>query len=718
MPKRSTRTQSISTEDGPEEQRSGACYKPERFNSVKKEDEESIANNDHVVLCPRCRAFDVKPVLDTALRIPEHGIQITPLGKPRSRDYRTNCPLCNLFLSVATTYKRHYDLELRLFDRIPTADGSDESRVSAVEDRFLAVVRRNERLIYDARIVHEIGPNGLLVVSTERKTASCCVRPVNPLGVDYDLVKGWLEDCIKNHAQSCHPVDTDEAKVQIHVIDCWDATIKRLPPLEQYITLSYVWGQGSNSVRFDALETDNTAGLSIPTSKIPRTIRDAMELVKNIGWRYLWVDRYCIPHTDASRRAEAILNMNQIYAGAVVTIVALHGRTAEAGLPGVTGTPRQGNQIVAVGSNILISTLSPLTSIIRKSTWSTRGWTFQEARLSRRCLFLSQQQVYFSCQVGTFSEAVPGQSSCSPVARHLNSSGLDPSMFSPGSNISFSGLFLDRLSYTQRALTYQNDGLDAFRGILRTYPFVTFWGIPVSYKGGALDPRVCFTMGLLWARRSLATFEAHMPSNHTGSYARRPGFPTWSWAGVVGEIFQFATNEPCTYRAFFRSEPENESSELIPAFKVSTKDSGLELRDAIKCATTDMLPELSPALLIEGDLVRVRRESNQSVKAGKVGHIRFRFCDKDDKIMSAVYILPRIDLDEDDKDSSDAQDALVLIDWRDGCRKAQRRFILMLLKWVEEGVAERVGLLGRYYEKWNKVFLENLWRRRVKFELR
>ena len=90
----------------------------------------------------------------------------------------------------------------------------------------------------------------------------------------------------------------------------------------------------------------------------------------------------------------------------------------------------------------------------------------------------------------------------------------------------------------------------------------------------------------------------------------------------------------------------------------------------------------------------------------------------DDKIATDVYVLPRIDLDENDVDSTEAQDALILIDWRDGGKRSQRRFILMLLKWVEKGVAERVGLLGRYYEKWNVSFLERLYKRKVEFELR
>lgn len=109
--------------------------------------------------------------------------------------------------------------------------------------------------------------------------------------------------------------------------------------------------------------------------------------MKKTGKRYLWVDRYCIPQSDIQQRREAILNMNQIYDDAEVTIVALCGNNIRAGHPGVSSVFRSGLQPVSTQGGQLVSTLPHLDTVICQSTWSTRGWTYQEARLSRRCLF-------------------------------------------------------------------------------------------------------------------------------------------------------------------------------------------------------------------------------------------------------------------------------------------------------------------------------------------
>jgi hypothetical protein len=43
---------------------------------------------------------------------------------------------------------------------------------------------------------------------------------------------------------------------------------------------------------------------------------------------------------------------------------------------------------------------------IQSSAWITRGWTYQEAVLSRRCLFFTDEQVYFVCKQMTCCEAI------------------------------------------------------------------------------------------------------------------------------------------------------------------------------------------------------------------------------------------------------------------------------------------------------------------------
>ncbi|PMD29793.1 HET-domain-containing protein, partial [Hyaloscypha variabilis F] len=146
-----------------------------------------------------------------------------------------------------------------------------------------------------------------------------------------------------------------------------------------FLALSYVWGPQKGP-----LELSSAGYFSL--QNVPLTVRDAAKAVLELGRRYLWVDRYCINQQDESERKMMIDNMDLIYESADATLIALHGENDQSGLPGV-------------------STLSRATQ--PSSHWNTRGWTYQEARLSRRCLFFSRYQVYLVCRHSTWSESVP-----------------------------------------------------------------------------------------------------------------------------------------------------------------------------------------------------------------------------------------------------------------------------------------------------------------------
>jgi hypothetical protein len=66
--------------------------------------------------------------------------------------------------------------------------------------------------------------------------------------------------------------------------------------------LSYVWaGTQSSETHMDNLKSfQRNGGLQNCTSPLSQTILDAIELVREMGFRYLWVDRLRIVQ-DASR---------------------------------------------------------------------------------------------------------------------------------------------------------------------------------------------------------------------------------------------------------------------------------------------------------------------------------------------------------------------------------------------------------------------------------
>lgn len=83
--------------------------------------------------------------------------------------------------------------------------------------------------------------------------------------------------------------------------------------------------------------------------------------------------------------------------------MAAAGDNADAGLPGVHSRFRNVNQrkllVEDMESCIEIAEVLPnLAGMVDRSLWNTRGWTFQERFLSRRCIFFTDVQVYFRCR--------------------------------------------------------------------------------------------------------------------------------------------------------------------------------------------------------------------------------------------------------------------------------------------------------------------------------
>jgi len=118
--------------------------------------------------------------------------------------------------------------------------------------------------------------------------------------------------------------------------------------------------------------------------------------------------------------------MNLIYASAVITIVAVAGKDANAGLPGISRGLRRPRQIQELIRGCTFFTVPPSFVADRdQSVWNTRAWTFQESSLSKRYLYFSQNQAHFLCPSAGPSEST--DVSCNPpgVFKHRGVSFLE-----------------------------------------------------------------------------------------------------------------------------------------------------------------------------------------------------------------------------------------------------------------------------------------------------
>jgi hypothetical protein len=101
--------------------------------------------------------------------------------------------------------------------------------------------------------------------------------------VDFSLIEDWLRWCGEHHhvCNTARPTSIPGFKT----IDMDNMTIVPFDDLRsEYLTLSYVWGSF----------VDGPLGPGGLPNILPQAVYDAIHVIKRLGLRYLWVDRYCI----------------------------------------------------------------------------------------------------------------------------------------------------------------------------------------------------------------------------------------------------------------------------------------------------------------------------------------------------------------------------------------------------------------------------------------
>ncbi|KAK7720881.1 hypothetical protein SLS63_009664 [Diaporthe eres] len=176
----------------------------------------------------------------------------------------------------------------------------------------------------------------------------------------------------------------------------------------QYMTLSHRWGSNSlfHSVK---LTKDNLDGYcrAIPYSALTKTFKDAFKICQNLGFRYIWVDALCIIQDDEADWEREAMRMGDIFEGSECTIAAVDSLDARGETDHGLFMPRHGPRTsidVPCLEDINTEQDIRLENIRRRfdlavegSRWSERGWVFQEKALSRRMVYYTKDQLFWTC---------------------------------------------------------------------------------------------------------------------------------------------------------------------------------------------------------------------------------------------------------------------------------------------------------------------------------
>jgi hypothetical protein len=594
-----------------------------------EESTQATAYSGEETLCSRCSRIDFDSAFRRNTRIPISGRKVFELGAITDARTNVSCPLCRLFAAVDAprhmlATERAPDYHLRVFNLAALASfGFHKEVKQPVRDStvVLGVIAGSN--------VRQLDPadRALCFRKGVIAEASRVPKPLDPtqdarayvLGpsVNYSQIRNWIEFCDEWHKTSCVSA-SGPTFLNLWFIDCSTrAVVRPHEPIVQYFALSYVW----NSVDGDVSGKQSPAS----TSRFPKLIEDAITLVSGIGGRYLWVDRYCINQSDKQERHTVIRNMDKVYASARATIVAVDDPSSHPimpGLPGIGATPRQAQSCADIGSRVLASTLPDLSCLLDESSWIKRGWTYQEATLSRRCLFVTSQQVYYVCRAMRCCEALDNYFD-------LTRSDLLTDTFLSVEALSFPDKAMKKLArdnsgarstclfeffmhlekYKSRNLTFESDMLNAFQGMLSVFNFENIWGVPIAiprtlYRN---DLNIIFDVGLargLWWTRKM--YYGSGPDKISTKWRRIRAFPSWSWAGWEGPISRLYPSSRAGPSEQWCNCVNDDEFDCHFSFELSN-ETHITVQDYFKRGgLRDEYKQITHALICEGDFVTLK----------------------------------------------------------------------------------------------------------------
>ena len=500
-------------------------------------------------LCARCKELDFDFLFDERERDCDFLMELGSLNPG------TSCRLCQLFyaMRVRRRNRKYYSKDqYALFAIKPPAPFwytkksflvvANTSRPGALHASKLRPEGGYIGFISTAAST-KVQPNpalpsvhrtsrGVTSVPAGVHPGSLVSRQIRSRSINYDLVRGWIDMCLSRHPK-CYAATSALFRLEgLKLIDCYQYPYTIVQPTErvQYAALSYLWGKSG-------VEHGRPVDGILPRL-LPRVIHDTITVTKELGIRYIWIDRYCIDQHDSTERDKQIQQMNYIYQGAFLTLIAAAGKDPHFGLPGVGKQSRPIQPKAQAGPYVVVSTLTDPRHKIRTSPWASRAWTYQEGYFSCRRLIFTDQQVYYECVTGMTVETVDYFFEGEYITDHLFSKNERREQF-PWAIANHLG------KYGGRTASHDVDIVRALEGVYnhfqqKRFPLDSYFGVPIlpaairqHHQQEVLQTDESrsegFARGLCW--------------RNTCPGKRRPSYPTWSWAGwttpLLGRIPEY-----------------------------------------------------------------------------------------------------------------------------------------------------------------------------------
>jgi hypothetical protein len=298
-------------------------------------------------------------------------------------------------------------------------------------------------------------------------------------------------------------------------------------------------GNSTNYRTMRSNESQHQIGISVES--LPRAIRDAVQLCIQLEICYLWVDALCILQDhDAAEWSEEAENMDKICGFAAFTLAISSSVDSN---DGSLDQQQQQQQSPDVSASIQATMahhrlqLAPksLQEVKRRCPLDTRGWAFQEERLSPRMVHFTSIGVFWTCLSGHRSELdtdlLPNKRG-QPWSYFQDFSSPEYQDFGDGTIM---GKGINQMwsqeieAYSVRDFTKRQDRLPALSGLARKYLSEIQSGeLDVQYLAGHWSNSI--HNELLWVLGNQDQNQME-PKN----VSRLSIAPSWSWVSVPPE---------------------------------------------------------------------------------------------------------------------------------------------------------------------------------------
>lgn len=362
------------------------------------------------------------------------------------------------------------------------------------------------------------------------------VVPSSPVSEQtWELIRNQLAECVTNHDKCRAASETPRSQAKRYLqLDAQTSTLKLVDSsavqITDYAALSYCWGKcAGDDLLLATASTIERLRRGIAMSDLPPALKDAVEVCFRLGLKFLWIDSLCILQDSADDWRDQAAKMADLYEGALVTIIAASGSSAQESFLAHPRLPRPhlgdleidgGGRVQVYArvstefghhrfvSSLLLSGPQP----IGIEPIDLRAWTLQERDLSVRAINYTSFEVQWACRTVQAYECGRGTlNGMAQIGRMLDDKDAMRTWYEVVRQ------------YTSRSLSFDTDKLPTIAGLARRLaPH-----IQSRYIAGLWEQDIL--VGLCWCKMD----HSSSPSL-TGRYPTTYVAPSFSWASVVG----------------------------------------------------------------------------------------------------------------------------------------------------------------------------------------